>query len=105
MGLADDHYAFVGATSRGRLRLPRVLVTPHLMGRTLGPVGARHRQREVVELALRLLVEPPGPETRWQFCPERRATRISHYRRRLGCRAVPPSATGGPRTDRGGVGL
>ncbi|MCA1783872.1 MAG: hypothetical protein LC679_17390 [Intrasporangiaceae bacterium] len=47
----------------GRLRVPRVLITPHLMGRTVGPVGDRARQREVVEAALRLLVEADGPET------------------------------------------
>lgn len=51
----------------GRLRLPRVLVTPHLMGRTVGPVGDRARQREVVRTALRLLVEAPGPQTRWEM--------------------------------------
>ena len=48
----------------GKLRLPRVLVTPHLMGRTVGPVGDRARQREGVAAALRLLVESDGPESR-----------------------------------------
>jgi len=47
----------------GRLRLPRVLITPHLMGRTVGPVGDRGRQSEVVEAALDLLVDADGPET------------------------------------------
>ena len=47
----------------GRLRVPRVLVTPHLMGRTVGPVGDRARQREVVEGALRLLEEASVPLT------------------------------------------
>ncbi len=47
----------------GRLRVPRVLITPHLMGRTVGPVGDRARQRAVVEAALRLLVEADGPQT------------------------------------------
>jgi hypothetical protein len=47
----------------GRLRLPRVLITPHLMGRTIGPVGDRARQTEVVEAALALLAEADGPET------------------------------------------
>ena len=51
----------------GRLRLPRVLVTPHLMGRTVGAAGDRERQRQTVETALRLLVEAPGPETRWSL--------------------------------------
>lgn len=47
----------------GRLRLPRVLVTPHLMGRTIGPVGDRARQRQVIEAAIRLLTEASQPET------------------------------------------
>jgi hypothetical protein len=50
-----------------RLRLPRVLVTPHLMGRTMGPVGDLQRQRQVTEAALRTLVDAPGPETRSHF--------------------------------------
>lgn len=45
------------------MTVPRVLVTPHLMGRTIGPPGGRERQREVVESALRLAVEAPGPGT------------------------------------------
>jgi len=49
--------------------VPRVLVTPHLVGRTIGPVGDVRRQRDVVEAALRLLVEAPGPQTRWDFEP------------------------------------
>jgi hypothetical protein len=40
-----------------------VLVTPHLMGRTVGPVGDHARQRSVVEAALTLLDEAEGPET------------------------------------------
>jgi hypothetical protein len=47
-----------------RLQMPRVLVTPHLMGRTIGPVGDRVRQREVVLAALGLLVDAPGPASR-----------------------------------------
>jgi D-proline reductase (dithiol) PrdB len=47
----------------GRWRVPPVLITPHLVGCTIGPVGDRARQREVVEAALRLLVEAGGPET------------------------------------------
>jgi len=46
-----------------RLRLPRVLVTPHLMGRTVGPVGDLDRQRRVVTAALDLLKEATEPET------------------------------------------
>jgi hypothetical protein len=45
----------------GALQVPRVLVTPHLMGRTIGAVGDRRGQREVVEAALRLLVEARAP--------------------------------------------
>jgi hypothetical protein len=37
------------------LGVPRTLVTPHLMGRTIGPVGDRERQRAVVVAALDLL--------------------------------------------------
>jgi hypothetical protein len=37
------------------LGVPRVLLTPHLMGRTIGPVGDRERQRAVVTAALDLL--------------------------------------------------
>lgn len=48
----------------GQLQVPRVLVTPHLMGRTIGPVGDRARQREVVSAALQLLVDAKGPATR-----------------------------------------
>ncbi len=44
-----------------QLQVPRVLVTPHLMGRTIGAVGDRAGQREVVEAALRLLVEALAP--------------------------------------------
>jgi len=36
---------------------PRVLVTPHLMGRTLGAPGDRDRQRAAVLAALELLEE------------------------------------------------
>lgn len=46
-----------------RLRVPRVLVTPHLMGRTIGPVGDRERQRAVVEAALELLSSATAPGT------------------------------------------
>jgi hypothetical protein len=40
-----------------QLQVPRTLVTPHLMGRTIGPVGDRARQRAVVDAALELLEE------------------------------------------------
>lgn len=41
-----------------------MLVTPHLMGRTMGPVGDRVRQRQVVSAALGLLVDADGPASR-----------------------------------------
>jgi hypothetical protein len=37
------------------MSLPRVLVTPYIMGRTLGAPGDRGRQREAVLAALELL--------------------------------------------------
>ncbi|WP_153505716.1 hypothetical protein [Cumulibacter manganitolerans] len=46
----------------GRLRVPRVLVTPHLIGRTIGPVADRLRQREVVTAALQLLQHARDPQ-------------------------------------------
>ncbi len=44
------------------MTLPRALITPHLMGRTLGAPGDRDRQRAAVEAALELLesAEQPG---------------------------------------------
>lgn len=39
------------------MTVPRAVVTPHLMGRTVGPPGDRRRQREVVDAALGLLVD------------------------------------------------
>ncbi len=45
------------------MTLPRTLVTPHLMGRTLGPPGARRRQREVAAAALGLLETATSPGT------------------------------------------
>ena len=55
------------------MRLPRVLVTPHLMGRTIGPPGARERHREVVEAALRLLDTAEGPGTIFELEPRTQA--------------------------------
>jgi hypothetical protein len=52
-----------------KLRVPRVLVTPHLMGRTIGPVNDGARQRQVVEAALRLLEDAKGPGTLSEFAP------------------------------------
>lgn len=44
------------------MKLPRVVITPQLMGRTVGPPGKRDRHREVVEACLALLetASPPG---------------------------------------------
>ena len=39
------------------MTLPRVLVTPHPLGRTLGSPGDRDRQRETILAALELLEE------------------------------------------------
>lgn len=52
-----------------QLQVPRTLVTPHLMGRTIGPVGDRDRQRAVVEAALGLLEEATEGATVRRFTP------------------------------------
>jgi hypothetical protein len=51
------------------LQVPRVLVTPHLMGRTIGPVGDAERQRDVVSAALRLLAHADSPATLEDYAP------------------------------------
>ncbi len=51
------------------LGVPRTLVTPHLMGRTIGPVGDRVRQRAVVSAALDLLESATEPGTIVAFEP------------------------------------
>ncbi len=53
-----------------RVAVPRVLVTPHLMGRTVGPVGDRERQREVVEAAMDLLSTASSPGTVRELHPD-----------------------------------
>ncbi len=52
---AFSHYAKA-------MHLPRTLVTPHPMGRPLGPPGDTARQREVLEAALGLVdtADRPG---------------------------------------------
>ena len=45
------------------MTLPRGLITPHLMGRTLGAPGDRYRQREAVVAALELLEAAEQPRT------------------------------------------
>ncbi len=52
-----------------KLQMPRVLVTPHLMGRTIGPVNDSVRQRQVVEAALTLLEDAERARTIWDFRP------------------------------------
>ena len=42
------------------MRLPRLLLTRHIMGRPLGPPGDAERQREVLRAALDLLQNAPG---------------------------------------------
>jgi hypothetical protein len=42
---------------------PRALITPHLMGRTLGAPGDRDRQRAAVVAALELLETASQPGT------------------------------------------
>ena len=39
------------------MTLPRVLITPHLMGRPLGAPGDKKRQTEILRAALALLQE------------------------------------------------
>ena len=43
------------------MKLPRVLITNHPMGRPLGPVGDRQRQRAVVASALSLIDSATEP--------------------------------------------
>jgi hypothetical protein len=45
------------------MSLPRVLLTPHPMGRPLGAPGDQERQREVIMAALNLLGEAGGGGT------------------------------------------
>jgi hypothetical protein len=52
-----------------KLQPPRVLVTPHLMGRTIGPVNDPLRQRQVVEAALALLEDADAAGTIRDFQP------------------------------------
>ena len=51
---AFAHYA-------GQMRLPRVVVTPHPMGRPLGPPGDAATQRAVLEAALQLVDRATDP--------------------------------------------
>jgi hypothetical protein len=49
------------------LGVPRTLITPHLMGRTIGPVGDAGRQRAVVAAALDLLETATEPGRQVDF--------------------------------------
>ncbi len=53
------------------LKVPRTLITPHLMGRTVGPPGKVERQRQVVRAALDLLAHADHPGSIVEF-PDRR---------------------------------
>ncbi len=43
------------------LKVPRTVVTPNLLGRTVGRVGDVNGQRAAVRAAVRLLAEAPAP--------------------------------------------
>jgi hypothetical protein len=45
------------------MRLPRTVITPHLMGRSLGAPGDAKTQRSVILVALDLLENAVGPGT------------------------------------------
>jgi hypothetical protein len=47
--------------------LPRLLLTPHLMGRPLGPAGDTEQQRTVLHAAFNLLETAPGGGTVFEF--------------------------------------
>lgn len=49
------------------MTLPRLLITPHFMGRTVGAPGDRERQRAVVRAALSLLEEAKAGGTTVEF--------------------------------------
>ena len=49
------------------MKLPRVLVTPHVMGRTLGAPGDVARQRAVLLAALEMLATAEGNGTMVEF--------------------------------------
>lgn len=44
-----------------KMMLPRVLLTPYLLGRPVGPVGDARAQRGVLQAALDLLAEAQEP--------------------------------------------
>ena len=60
------------------MRLPRVLVTRHPIGRTLGAPGDAERQREVLERALDLLESAESGETLIELALQYRTWPASH---------------------------
>lgn len=63
-GIATVIIAVAAFENRMRMmRLPRVLLTPHPMGRPVGPPGDRDTQLSVIQRALDLLETAPGPGT------------------------------------------
>jgi len=53
------------------MALPRVVLTPHLLGRPFGTPGDQATQRDVILTALRLLESAPQGGTITFFQPER----------------------------------
>ncbi|MEX2561934.1 MAG: hypothetical protein WD358_01635 [Nitriliruptoraceae bacterium] len=51
------------------LGVPRSLITPHLIGRTIGPAGDPARQRAVVAASIDLLETATEPGTLVDFEP------------------------------------
>lgn len=49
------------------LKVPRVVVTPNILGRTVGKVRDVQGQEKIVRLALRLLEEAQAPGTIWDL--------------------------------------
>jgi hypothetical protein len=49
------------------MTLPRVLLTPHLLGRPIGPPNDNVTQRAVLEAALELLATADGPGAILEF--------------------------------------
>jgi hypothetical protein len=63
-GIATVIIAVAAFETRMRMMtLPRVLLTPHPLGRPVGPPGDRDTQLSVIQRALDLLETAPGPGT------------------------------------------
>jgi len=52
------------------MMLPRLLLTPHLMGRPLGPAGDTSEQGAILRAAFKLLETAPAGGTVIEFSPE-----------------------------------